>query len=82
MTNSKKEVWAQAAESLEGIRDQIEELLAEAEMVLDESDCGIVARRAKAYWMQHIADALGTEDRFAMCTMSDTIRELTNGESR
>ena len=81
MTNQSREARAQAAERLEEIRDQIEELLAEAEMALDESDGGIVARRAKAYWMQHIADALGTEGKFAMCTMSDTIRELTSSEN-
>lgn len=82
MPNMKREEWAQAAEHLEEIRQGIEELLADAEMTLDECDCGIVARRAKAYWLAHIADALGTEDKFAMCTMRDTIRELTNGDSR
>ena len=62
MPNMKREEWAQAAEHLEEIREGIEELLADAEMTLDECDCGIVARRAKAYWLAHIADALGTED--------------------
>ena len=76
MPNMKREEWAQAAEHLEEIRQGIEELLADAEMTLDECDCGIVARRAKSYWMQHIADALGIEGKFAGPTVSPPLLEI------
>lgn len=67
----------EAAERLEEIRQQIIELLAEAEEVLPSS--GLTTTRAKAYWIPHILEALG-EQGFSMCSMKETVAELRGEE--
>jgi len=74
-TKNQNEGWSEAAERLEDIRDQIAELLADAEMVLEECRCGIIARRSQLYWLGHMQEALGNEGK-GMYTMNDAIAEL------
>jgi len=74
-TKNQNDQWSGAAQRLEEIRDQITELLSDAEMVLEECRCGMIARRSELYWLGHIQEALGNEGR-GMYTMNDAIAEL------
>jgi len=74
-TKNQNDQWSEAAQRLEEIRDEITELLADAEMVLEECRCGIIARRCQLYWLGHMEEALGNQGR-GMYTMNDAIAEL------
>lgn len=63
---------------LEEIRDEIKELIGEAEEIIRGS---YEYRAAKAYWIPHILTALDDESEYmgkSMTTMQDTIENLKN----
>jgi hypothetical protein len=66
----------EVADELTEIKMEIEALLERAEEAL--RGTGMIARRAQAYWLGHLADCL--DGRGCMATMADTIRELTDGD--
>ena len=59
------------------IQAEMSELLGEAGEILAHTDSSL-HNAAEAYWLSHIGTALGT-DGYAMLSMADTIRELSNG---
>ncbi|MDA1061690.1 MAG: hypothetical protein O2895_02080 [Chloroflexi bacterium] len=72
---------AEAAERLSAIRDQMLDHLDEARGVLHEAvgDGDLIAKRAEAYWLGQMTEALGAEPGcivFAICSLADTIGEL------
>jgi hypothetical protein len=67
----------EALDRLIDIRDEMSTLLGEAKEILWVTDSSL-ANAAEAYWLSHIETALGG-DGYAMLSMADTIRELSNG---
>jgi hypothetical protein len=70
-------------EHLFEIKEQMSELLFEAEQIIRQAanDVGdrIIYQRAKSYWLAHIATALSKESEYlggSMSTFEDTIEEL------
>lgn len=77
MTNANKAKHAEAAERLAEIKDEIKELIREADRLLPK---GITRDRARSYWYPHIVSALDDDHGYmarSMCSMQDTINELT-----
>jgi len=63
---------------LEEIKDEIKELLKEAEKIVEEAG-GLTHDRAISYWIPHVEGALDEDHCWlggSMVTMEDTIQEL------
>lgn len=72
------------ARELEGIREEIEEKIGEAESLLREAPAPIRGR-AEAYWLPHLYTALSDDHGYvggSMATLSDTIQELRESAPR
>ncbi len=73
----------EAAEILLDAREAIEEALEQARTALRALDDDFPYEQAEAYWLAHIADAVGSADAVGesgMVTMQDTIDALEREE--
>lgn len=72
---------AELADELAEIKAGMHELLDRARDLL--RGTGAIKNRAEAYWLAHIATALDDDHGYcggSMCTMDDTIRELSGDD--
>lgn len=68
------------AQELLSLKDQMEDLLSQAERIVRQSeDQGVIAR-AESYWIPHIKSAFGGHGYSSMCSMQDTIEELEHDD--
>lgn len=66
------------ADRLNEIREEIEDLLGEAEDITH-SVGGLIQSRAESYWLAHIRIALSENHRYlggSICSMESTAREI------
>lgn len=69
---------ADRVERLDDIKEEIKELISEAQALLPK---GIIRKRAEAYWIGHILGALDQDSDYSMTTMADSIEEIREEES-
>jgi hypothetical protein len=68
----------ECAKQLDLIRDNIIELLNDAELIVRDTSEGSIAQ---TYWIGHIKSALGDDDyKTYSTTMRDSIRNLNDGD--
>ena len=73
------EARAEALDRLKEIRDEMLELLDEADRILRHDFGGLIYDRAKSYWLAHVKMALTKEHGYlgsSMCDFEDTISEI------
>jgi hypothetical protein len=66
----------ETAQELLSLKEQMEDLLGQAEQLLRNVEDRSIFVRAESYWIPHIKSALGGHGYSAMCSMEDTCNEL------
>ena len=72
-------IYKEDVNRLEEIKDQIRELVEEAQGILQTCDNRVTKERAKSYWIPQLYMALDNNHEYlggSMCTMEDTIAEI------